>query len=59
VLFSDDTKPHAVSIIRVSRELMMNLLVMPAACQLVPHYTAVVLSYLILCLNFEPNNCAP
>ena len=60
VLFSDDTKPHAVSIIRVSRELMMNLLVMPAACQLVSHYTAVVLSYCCFMPNLlRPNNCAP
>jgi hypothetical protein len=42
MLFSDDTKPHAISLVRVSREVITNLLMLPAACQIVSHYTAVV-----------------
>ena len=42
MLFSDDKKPHAISLTRVSREMMTNLVVLPVACQVVSHYTAVV-----------------
>jgi hypothetical protein len=42
MLFSDDTKPHAISLARVSREVITNALMLPAACQVVSHYTAVV-----------------
>ena len=42
MLFSDDSKPHAVSLVKVSSEMVIKLLVLPAACQVVSHYTAVI-----------------
>ena len=42
LLFSDDTKPHAVSLVKVGRELTVQLLLLPAACEAVSRYTQVL-----------------
>ena len=42
LLFSDDTKPHAVSLVKVGRELTVQLVLLPAACEMVSRYTQVL-----------------